>query len=167
MLSQDALARLQEAAIFWSIGSGTPADVIEAACDCLVAGADSPTLRILAGISPARGSERDELRRWLRVALTELSLTYYPAGSREGKKEHSTDYLDAVYEVQRYTGTVAVDVDTKVIAEARRLLSDTATASAGRPQPARAGPPRAAGTSVQSPAGATRIITDPHVSVCS
>lgn len=53
MHSEDALSRLQDAAILWSVGSDTAADVIAAACDCLVAGVDSPTLRILAGISPA------------------------------------------------------------------------------------------------------------------
>ncbi|MFD6564575.1 hypothetical protein [Micromonospora profundi] len=87
MHSEDALTRLQDAAILWSVGSDTAADVIAAACDCLVAGVDSPTLRILAGISPARGSESDELRRWLEGTLTELSLTYYPEGSREGEEE--------------------------------------------------------------------------------
>lgn len=81
-----ALARLQEAAALWSVGPGTAAQVIEAACDCLMAGVDSPTLRILAGASCAKGGESDELRRWLEDALTELSLTYYPEGSREGEE---------------------------------------------------------------------------------
>ncbi|MFI6128075.1 hypothetical protein [Micromonospora sp. NPDC051141] len=87
MLSQDALTRLQEVAVLWSVGSGTPADVIEAACDCLVAGVDSPSLRILAGISSTQGGDSDELRRWLGDALAELSLTYYRQGSREGEDE--------------------------------------------------------------------------------
>ncbi|MFI5832279.1 hypothetical protein ACIA5A_01195 [Micromonospora sp. NPDC051300] len=81
-----ALTRLQEAAVLWSTGPGTAAQVIEAACDCLVAGVDSPTLRILAGASCAKGSESDELRRWLEDALAELSLTYYPQGSRAGEE---------------------------------------------------------------------------------
>lgn len=87
MLRDDALARFQDAAILWSVGSGTAVEVIEAACDCLVAGVDSPTLRILAGISPARGSESGELRRWLEDALAELALTYYREGSRQGEDE--------------------------------------------------------------------------------
>ncbi|MFI6271147.1 hypothetical protein [Micromonospora zamorensis] len=87
MLSQDALARLQDAAVFWSVGSGTAAQVIKAACDCLIAGIDSPTLRILAGISPVKGEENDELRRWLEGALSELSLTYYAEGSRESEED--------------------------------------------------------------------------------
>ncbi|MDG4804620.1 hypothetical protein [Micromonospora sp. WMMD980] len=86
MLADAALARLQESAVLWSTGPGTAAQVIEAACDCLVAGVDSPTLRILAGASCAKGGESDELRRWLDGALTELSLTYYPQGSRDGEE---------------------------------------------------------------------------------
>ncbi|MGK5520707.1 hypothetical protein ACSNN9_15295 [Micromonospora sp. URMC 107] len=84
---QDALVRLQDAAVLWSVNPATAADVIEAACDCLMAGVDSPTLRILAGVSPEKGSESDELRRWLEDALAELSLTYYQEGSREGEEE--------------------------------------------------------------------------------
>ncbi|MFG1677798.1 hypothetical protein [Micromonospora sp. NPDC049282] len=86
MLADAARTRLQETAILWSTGPGTAAQVIEAACDCLAAGVDSPTLRILAGASCAKGEEHDELRRWLPDALTELSLTYYPEGSREGEE---------------------------------------------------------------------------------
>ncbi|WP_433115595.1 hypothetical protein [Micromonospora sp. CA-246542] len=87
MPGQDALARLQDAAVFWSVGSGTAAQVIETACDCIIAGIDSPTLQILAGISPVKGAENDELRRWLEGALSELSLTYYAEGSRESEEE--------------------------------------------------------------------------------
>jgi hypothetical protein len=85
MPGQDALARLQDAAVLWSIGSATPAEVVEAACDCLEAGVDSPALRILAGLSSAPNADSDELRRWLGDALGELSLTYYREGSRDGE----------------------------------------------------------------------------------
>ncbi|WFE62408.1 hypothetical protein [Micromonospora sp. WMMD714] len=87
MQPDDALTRLQEAAVLWSVGSGTPAEVVEAACDCLVAGLDNPTLRILAGISADPGGESDELRRWLGDALAELSLTFFREGSRAGEDE--------------------------------------------------------------------------------
>ncbi|MFC4148012.1 hypothetical protein ACFO0M_17290 [Micromonospora mangrovi] len=87
MLHKDALSRLQDAAVLWSVGEATPADVVKAACDCLVAGVDGPSLRILAGISSAPGSDSDELRRWLGDALSELSLTYYREGSRAGEDE--------------------------------------------------------------------------------
>ncbi|MER7458024.1 hypothetical protein [Micromonospora sp. NPDC126480] len=87
MLGEEALVRLQDAAALWSVSASTAADVIEAACDCLVAGVDSPTLRIVAGLSLVKGSESDELRRWLEGALAELSLTYYREGSREGEEK--------------------------------------------------------------------------------
>lgn len=61
-------------------------DVIDAACACLVAGVDSPTLRILAGVSPTSGDESHELRRWLRDATTELGLAYHREGSRQGEE---------------------------------------------------------------------------------
>ncbi|MGC4803830.1 hypothetical protein [Micromonospora sp. DT233] len=86
MTGEEALAALQEAAALWSVGSVPATDVISAACDCLVAGVDSPSLRILAGISPASGGESDDLRRWLRDALVELSLAYYQEGSGEGEE---------------------------------------------------------------------------------
>ncbi|MFF0720466.1 hypothetical protein [Micromonospora sp. NPDC003816] len=57
MRTEDARARLQETATLWSVGSRTAADVIEAGCDCLVAGVDSPTLRILAGLSSLQGGD--------------------------------------------------------------------------------------------------------------
>ncbi|GGO10902.1 hypothetical protein [Micromonospora parathelypteridis] len=83
MLGQDALARLQDATTLWSIRHGTAAEVIEAVCDCLVAGVDSPSLRILAGVSPSASSH--ELLQWLEPTLDELGLTFFPEGSQEGK----------------------------------------------------------------------------------
>ncbi|MEU5565581.1 hypothetical protein [Micromonospora musae] len=83
MLSKDALARLQDATIFWSIRQGTVAEVIEAACDCLVAGVDSPSLRILAGVSPSESDQ--EMLRWLEPTLDELGLTFHPQGSQDGE----------------------------------------------------------------------------------
>ncbi|MFI9639685.1 hypothetical protein ACIG87_06390 [Micromonospora sp. NPDC051925] len=170
MPSESPLARLQNTAALWSVGSAPAAKVIRAACDCLVAGVDSPTLRIVAGISPVPGSESDELRRWLRDALTELSLTFYREGSREGADEAvrimarrlldgqitSRDLtswaygfitrdgtplaaeliaLDDAYECVEavvhdghpYPREAAAKVDADVIAEARRLIGDTAT----------------------------------------
>ncbi|MFI8802072.1 hypothetical protein [Micromonospora chalcea] len=67
MTREEALANLHDTVAFWSIGSATSVDVVMAACDCLVAGVDSPTLRILAGGSPVKGSEDDDLRRLMRV----------------------------------------------------------------------------------------------------
>ncbi|MGW0501442.1 hypothetical protein [Micromonospora sp. NPDC003241] len=86
MRAEDARANLQEAATFWSVGSRTAAEVIEAACDCLVAGVDSPTLRILAGLSSTRGGDNDDVRRWLPGALEELGLAVYPEHSPQGEE---------------------------------------------------------------------------------
>ncbi|WP_435233155.1 hypothetical protein [Micromonospora aurantiaca (nom. illeg.)] len=79
----DPLTRLQDATALWSIRQGTAAEVIEAACDCLVAGVDSPSLRILAGVSPSADSQ--ELIQWLEPTLDELGLTYFPEGGQEGE----------------------------------------------------------------------------------
>ncbi|MFV2008788.1 MULTISPECIES: hypothetical protein [unclassified Micromonospora] len=84
---QRARQHLADTAAIWSVGATGATDVIDAACACLLAGLDTPTLRILAGITPTRGNESDELRRWLEGALTELSLTYYREGSRAGEEE--------------------------------------------------------------------------------
>ena len=83
VLDADPLTRLQDATALRSIRQGTAADVIEAACDCLVAGVDSPSLRILAGVSPSAGSQ--ELIQWLEPTLGELGLTYFPEGGQEGE----------------------------------------------------------------------------------
>ncbi|RNI03695.1 hypothetical protein EEZ25_09730 [Micromonospora aurantiaca] len=80
---EDPLTRLQDATALWSIRQCTAAEVIEAACDCLVAGVDSPSLRILAGVSPAAGSQ--ELIQWLEPTLDEVGLTYLPQCSQVGE----------------------------------------------------------------------------------
>ncbi|WP_157779172.1 hypothetical protein [Micromonospora sp. WMMA2032] len=87
MTDDEALAHLQGTVAFWRVGAATATDVVGAACDCLVAGVDTPTLRILAGVSPVRGSEDDELLRWLPGALAELSLTHYGDDSRKAEEE--------------------------------------------------------------------------------
>ncbi|MFG1841217.1 hypothetical protein ACGFH8_22675 [Micromonospora sp. NPDC049175] len=81
MHNEDALTRLQDAATLWSIGQGTAAEVIGAACDCLVAGVDSPSLCILAGVS-STATEQD-LLQWLEPTLAELGLSFYRRGSEE------------------------------------------------------------------------------------
>lgn len=84
MASSRALADLQNAAVLWSIGSATVAEVVDAACLCLVAGVDTPVLRILAGVSPTE--TEGELLRWLEPAFDELGLIFYPKDSRAGQE---------------------------------------------------------------------------------
>jgi hypothetical protein len=65
--------RLSEAIARWdSLSHSGPASVIDAACDALVAGLDSPALRTLAGMS--KGSRRDEVEAVVRDALDELGI---------------------------------------------------------------------------------------------
>ncbi|SBT40887.1 hypothetical protein [Micromonospora auratinigra] len=178
MRAADALTRLQDAAVLWSARAATPAEVIEAACDCLVAGVDGPSLRILAGISGARGGDSGEPRRWLGDTLAELSLTHYREGSRDAEDaavrimarrllaghltpreltawayryvtrdgtplteelldlDNAYEYVEAVvHDGQAYPTAAAAEVDAYVIAEARRLVGDTATGPAPTAHP--------------------------------
>ena len=69
-----ATLALQEAVSLWRLnGAMHTAEVIDAATDCLVAGLDSPSLRILAGASP-RGS-MFELEPLILASLEELNQT--------------------------------------------------------------------------------------------
>jgi len=45
----EAARRLQDTAALWSIGAATAAAAVSSACDALVAGLDTPSLRMLAG----------------------------------------------------------------------------------------------------------------------
>jgi hypothetical protein len=82
--SESAAAHLQDHAVLWSIGEIRANDVVSAACDALVAGLDSPTLRILAACTRAEaGYDVPEL---LPAALDELGLTFYPVGSQGGQE---------------------------------------------------------------------------------
>ncbi|MFD3538443.1 hypothetical protein ACFWUQ_02950 [Streptomyces sp. NPDC058662] len=73
---------LQDLAALWSIGEARAHDVVEAACAALVAGLDSPALRILAGYT--RAEAQYELPDLLPVVLDELGLTFYPRDGEAG-----------------------------------------------------------------------------------
>lgn len=83
MSSDEALSELQEAAIYWSAGDRTDQDVVDAACDALVAGHDSQALRELAGV--LRSEAQWEVRRLLPVALDELGLEFFEQRSPAGQ----------------------------------------------------------------------------------
>lgn len=59
-------------------------DVVTAACDALVAGLDSPALRILAACTRAEADY--DVPDLLPPALDELGLTFHPAGSVAGQE---------------------------------------------------------------------------------
>ncbi|MGW6972651.1 hypothetical protein [Streptomyces sp. NPDC054952] len=75
---------LQDLAALWSMGEARAHDVVEVACAALVAGLDSPTLRILAGYT--RAEAENEVPHLLPAVLDELDLVYYPRGSEAGRE---------------------------------------------------------------------------------
>jgi hypothetical protein len=82
--TESAASDLQDRAVLWSIGEIRANDVVGAACDALVAGLDSPTLRILAACTRAEADY--EVPEILPAALDELGLSFYPVGSQAGQE---------------------------------------------------------------------------------
>ncbi|MFJ4467255.1 hypothetical protein ACIP2X_06985 [Streptomyces sp. NPDC089424] len=82
--TEAATADLQDLAVLWSTGEAQAHDVVEAACAALVAGLDSPALRILAGYTRAEAAY--EVPDLLPVALDELGLVFYPRDSEAGRE---------------------------------------------------------------------------------
>lgn len=80
---QEALAKLHDAVALWAVGYQSAADVVRAACDALVADADTPSLRMLAAVSIRHADE--ELRGALPAALTELGLPVCAGNSIEAE----------------------------------------------------------------------------------
>ncbi|WP_353943418.1 hypothetical protein ABII15_18400 [Streptomyces sp. HUAS MG91] len=77
--TESAALALQDQTALWRIGEIPAANVISAACDALVAGLDSPALRILAACT---GSEADyDVHDLLPPALDELGLVLHPVDS--------------------------------------------------------------------------------------
>ncbi|MFD0385793.1 hypothetical protein ACFQ2B_35920 [Streptomyces stramineus] len=91
MPSTESAARaLQDHAVLWSIGEIRATDVVNAACDALVAGLDSPALRILAACTRAEAIH--DVPELLPPALDELGLAFiHPAAlaARKPPHEHS------------------------------------------------------------------------------
>ena len=85
MPSTESAARaLQDHAVLWSTGESRAIDVVNAACDALVAGLDGPALRILAACTRAEADY--DVPELLPPALDELGLTFYPPGSVGGQE---------------------------------------------------------------------------------
>ncbi|MGY6026597.1 hypothetical protein [Streptomyces spinosirectus] len=83
--SREAAARaLQDRAVLWSMGEVRAAEVVAGACDALVAGLDSPALRMLAACTRAEADY--DVPDLLPPALDELDLTFYPVGSVGGQE---------------------------------------------------------------------------------
>ncbi|MEV3854941.1 hypothetical protein AB0J38_11500 [Streptomyces sp. NPDC050095] len=85
MPSVESAARgLQDRAVLWSMGEIRATDVVTAACDALVDGLDSPTLRILAACTRAEADY--DVPDLLPRALDELGLTFYSVSSVAGQE---------------------------------------------------------------------------------
>lgn len=79
-----AAIAFQDHAALWSMGEIRASDVVNAACDALVAGLDTPGLRILAACTRAEADY--DVHDLLPAALDELGLTFYPIGSETGQE---------------------------------------------------------------------------------
>ncbi|WP_212808658.1 hypothetical protein [Micromonospora endophytica] len=84
MERNEALARMQEEAALWSLGQTRASELVDTACDLLVAGLDGPNLAMLAGIHGRHADE--EVPELLEAALADLGLNYYPRGSQTGQE---------------------------------------------------------------------------------
>ncbi|MFF9111319.1 hypothetical protein [Streptomyces sp. NPDC014805] len=82
--TQAAAIALQDHAALWSMGEIRASDVVDAACDALVAGLDTPGLRMLAACTRAEADY--DVHDLLPAALDELGLAIPPVGS-EGAQE--------------------------------------------------------------------------------
>ncbi|MGW7824944.1 hypothetical protein ACWGLF_44610 [Streptomyces puniciscabiei] len=82
--TEAAASELQDRATLWSVGEIPASDVVSAACDALVAGLDSPGLRVLAACTRAEADY--EMHDLLPEALDELGLILYPVASEAGRE---------------------------------------------------------------------------------
>jgi hypothetical protein len=80
----EALDRIRDAAALWAVGDVNASDLVQAACDLLVAGHDGPALRMLAAV-PFRHAD-EEVPEVLEAALTDLDLPHYPPGTRAAQE---------------------------------------------------------------------------------
>ncbi|SES23623.1 hypothetical protein SAMN04487983_103754 [Streptomyces sp. yr375] len=79
-----AARSLQDHAALWRMAEIDATDVVDAACEALVAGLDSPGLRILAGLT--RAEAYYEVADLLPAVLEELGLVFPPLGSVTGQE---------------------------------------------------------------------------------
>ncbi|MEV0533217.1 GNAT family N-acetyltransferase [Kitasatospora sp. NPDC050463] len=80
LLRPAAVGRLQSRVVLWSAGELRARDVVEAACEALVAGLDGPALATLAACP--YGEADIAVEDLLPPALDELGLTFRPPGSK-------------------------------------------------------------------------------------
>ncbi|MEU5901914.1 hypothetical protein [Streptomyces venezuelae] len=79
-----AALALRDHAVLWQAGASRAGDVVDAACDALVAGLDTPSLRILAACT--RGEADYDVHDLLPPALDELGLMFSPVTEEAGRE---------------------------------------------------------------------------------
>ncbi|WP_256122996.1 hypothetical protein [Streptomyces sp. LUP47B] len=85
MTSAEAAAiALQDHPALWGMGEIRASEVVDAACDALVAGLGSPGLRILAACTRAEADY--DIHDLLPAALDELRLTFFPVAGEAGQE---------------------------------------------------------------------------------
>ncbi|MFG2896272.1 hypothetical protein ACGFZH_04295 [Streptomyces zaomyceticus] len=82
--TEAAVIALQDHAALWSIGVVRASEVVNAACDALVAGLDTPGLRVLAACTRAEADY--DVHDLLATVLDELGLTLDRADSGAGQE---------------------------------------------------------------------------------
>ncbi|MEU1226238.1 hypothetical protein [Streptomyces sp. NPDC005828] len=82
--TETAAIALEDHAALWSAGEISASDVVNAACDALVAGLDTPGLRILAACTRAEADY--DVHDLLPPALAELGLTFHPVAGEAGQE---------------------------------------------------------------------------------
>jgi hypothetical protein len=75
---------MRDSAALWSVGYVTAAEIVEVACEMLIAGYDGPALCMLAAVSPRHADE--DVPELLYAALRDVGLTQLREGqpSRTG-----------------------------------------------------------------------------------
>ncbi|MFG2840938.1 hypothetical protein ACGFYE_38805 [Streptomyces zaomyceticus] len=82
--TEAAVIALQDHAALWSVGVVRASEVVNAACDALVAGLDTPGLRVLAACTRAEADY--DVHDLLATVLDELGLTLDRADSGAGQE---------------------------------------------------------------------------------
>lgn len=89
-MTQAAVTTLRRRALFWAVRRIQSEDVVDVAITALVDGVDSPTLRVLAGLTPREAVER--VPELLPRALAELGTPIPPRDSEEAKMEATREF---------------------------------------------------------------------------
>ena len=88
--TNEALMTFRRKALFWAIGRIPSEDIADAATSALVDGVDSPTLALLAGLTPREAVE--QVPELLPRALSELGMPIPPRDSDEAKVEAACEF---------------------------------------------------------------------------